>query len=358
MASNTKPSFYANCITTFGGLVAVALRVYSRKLTKAGLGWDDGFILVSYPLAAALYVLSIYLWGVGYRFKYLMEQHLDRGVDPLPIAFAFEVIFVFCSCLTKLGVTFSYVRLFTQPGFRLLCYIISSLVVVWSIASFVQLILVWKIQTSSMKDTINHTWFTGKGVEAGICVFNIIANTVIISLPIRPVWNLHMKKSKRIGLIVLFSLGLGVFIVAVIRLTHILAMDGSNYNANSEMGSRSVRLQVLEPSLSIMCISIPMLHPLWHKFRESCIRRWQRHGTQQTSNRNLTWKVYSNYWPDSRKQNTSTYNVNVDVEALSTNELLDNVAPSNGHELVTTPPTCITVKKSFELSWEAAALCH
>ncbi|KAI0005754.1 hypothetical protein F4779DRAFT_633255 [Xylariaceae sp. FL0662B] len=355
---NNKPSFYANCITTVGGFVAVALRLYARKLTKAGLGWDDGLIMVSSPLAIALYALSIYLWGAGYRYDILMEERYDAGVDSLPLVISCDVIFVLCSCLTKLSIVFSYVRLFIQPNFRLICHVVSFLVVVWSIANFIQVIVFWKIATSPWEATMNGQRFTGKGVEIGICVFNIIANGVIIVLPIRPVWKLRMKKNKRVALIVLFSLGLGVIIVTVIRLGHVIDIEGNEYNINTDMNARSMHLQVLEPNLAIMLISIPMLHPLWHKFRDSCMERRRRHhDSQRISNSGVAWRVSSSEWPGYRKQVPFTYKVGVDVDPSLANELVsENVVDSNECEGVLAPPACITVKKSFEISWEAAVL--
>lgn len=41
-------------------LFSVALRLYSRWLMKAGIGWDDGLIIVAMACCVALFGLSCY----------------------------------------------------------------------------------------------------------------------------------------------------------------------------------------------------------------------------------------------------------------------------------------------------------
>lgn len=58
----TMPVFVYNiCCFLFAiSLLSVGLRLYCRKLTKAGLGWDDGLVVVSAAIVVAQFVLSIY----------------------------------------------------------------------------------------------------------------------------------------------------------------------------------------------------------------------------------------------------------------------------------------------------------
>ncbi len=47
-------------IINFFSIVVVGLRIYSRKVTAAGLGWDDKFILLSSVLGNTLFALYCY----------------------------------------------------------------------------------------------------------------------------------------------------------------------------------------------------------------------------------------------------------------------------------------------------------
>jgi hypothetical protein len=44
----------------FNGLaiLVVSLRMYSRRLTRAGFGWDDGFILIATALVNAMLIVT------------------------------------------------------------------------------------------------------------------------------------------------------------------------------------------------------------------------------------------------------------------------------------------------------------
>lgn len=56
-------------------IVVIGLRLYSRRLTRAGFGWDDGFIVLSTLLVNAMLIVAgfrkpffpplLYLGGVA-----------------------------------------------------------------------------------------------------------------------------------------------------------------------------------------------------------------------------------------------------------------------------------------------------
>jgi hypothetical protein len=47
-----------NAVFNFLGIVVVCLRLYSRRLTRAGFGWDDGLIIVSTLIVNAMLIVT------------------------------------------------------------------------------------------------------------------------------------------------------------------------------------------------------------------------------------------------------------------------------------------------------------
>lgn len=63
----------ANSIVCFLALAVVVLRIYSRIITKAGFGWDDGFIVASMTTGLALLIIE--------SLSKYMNLNYHRGVD-------------------------------------------------------------------------------------------------------------------------------------------------------------------------------------------------------------------------------------------------------------------------------------
>lgn len=53
-----KIHFIINCVLVFITLLVVGLRITSRLVTSAGLGWDDYLILVAVPEAIGMLVIQ------------------------------------------------------------------------------------------------------------------------------------------------------------------------------------------------------------------------------------------------------------------------------------------------------------
>ncbi|OTA96586.1 hypothetical protein M434DRAFT_27733 [Hypoxylon sp. CO27-5] len=264
-------------------LLAVGLRIYSRRLTKAGFGWDDGLILFATILEVALFILSIWIWNAGYDRVSLIGL---MGDDDTIITFLlmFQVLYLFSMCFAKLSALFLYRRIFVQKKFQRVCKIIGIIVVILYVAAFAQTLTI-----GEMADSIWHNPDLGKTidrhkVDIGIAFFNVLGNVVIILLPIPPIWKLQMQVKTKISLTILFSLGLGVTVVSCIRL-HISVQKNYSPDVLIAYGSRDMRLQVLEPELAIFSLCLPILRPLWRKLVEKYggIRK-KPHESRQTSN--------------------------------------------------------------------------
>ncbi|KAI0114622.1 hypothetical protein F4776DRAFT_673890 [Hypoxylon sp. NC0597] len=263
-------------------LLAVGLRLYSRRLTKAGFDWDDGLVLLATALVVALFILSIHIWNAGYDRVSLAGL---VGDDDTIIVFLlmFQVLYLFSMCFVKLSALFLYRRIFIQKTFQTVCKAIGIGVVLLYAA-----VLVETITISHMAANIWNNPDIGENidrhkVDIGIAFFNVLGNVIVILLPIPLIWKLQMQVRTKISLTILFSLGLCVTVVSCIRLSYSAQRDYSP-DVLIAYGSRDMRLQVLEPELAIFSLCLPVLRPLWRELAEKCGSIWKKsHESRRTS---------------------------------------------------------------------------
>ncbi|KAI2624511.1 hypothetical protein GGS21DRAFT_324051 [Xylaria nigripes] len=278
-----------NGLTVF----VVGLRWWSRRLTRAGLGWDDGCALAAVVFLNAMLLVLGLLIGRGFGIP---TGQIDRGNARTitVLGHLFRFLFLCCLCFVKLSALFFYLRVFgtrvlssnlhsnssanlndtnnsrpassyirpslrslgdmirKKPSRRQIYIFLIILVILWTIANLIQEVAVCDVTRPMCKKQ--------RPTDLGICIFNAAGDLVILLLPLWPIWRLQMKKTTKIGLSIVFLLGIVTIFVAFLRFESILRTEyGGDFNRTA---LRSANYAILEPNLAILCISLPMLQPL------------------------------------------------------------------------------------------------
>ncbi|TRX90673.1 hypothetical protein FHL15_008448 [Xylaria flabelliformis] len=281
-------------------IVVVSFRLYSRRVTRAGFGWDDGFILAATLLVNGMLIAAGFLIYVGFGLPVNKVASDDRKkiteLDRL-----FRLLFLLCICFVKLSGLFFYLRVFgtrvlcsklpdpssngnTDPGTdnslrgiirlflrafrrfaqglsrRSLYIFMVCVVIAWSIANVIQELAVCPPKAPLCVHQ--------RSTDLAICVFNAVGDLLILLLPLWPVWKLQLSKGTKIGISLVFLLGTVTIIVAFLRFEAIAHTEyGANYNAT---GMKAVNYAILEPNLAILCMSLPMVKSLILKAVSRC----------------------------------------------------------------------------------------
>ena len=138
-------------------VISVALRFYTRILTKSGLKSDDWWLFAA--VVATLITAALLLWGMGRMsnmilYRILIDSVVGNTIDPkglwvsentdpsyvyttqdvqyLKIAFSTSVLYFTIASATKLGILLMYNRIFNvSVSFRYALRIASGLVMGW-----------------------------------------------------------------------------------------------------------------------------------------------------------------------------------------------------------------------------------
>ncbi|KAI1826662.1 hypothetical protein F4861DRAFT_545707 [Xylaria intraflava] len=277
-------------------IIVVALRMYSRKLTGTGFGWDDGCVLIATLLVNSLLLIVGFMISLGFG---LPIEEVSRGnfEKMTKLGRAFRLTFILCVCFAKMSALLFYLRVF---GTRVLhgnspsnltlntnsprnspsdSYIRSSLRSFWSFVrkpsrrltyiSLMFIVVAWSVGNLAQELTVcgahSPMCVNQRNTDLGVCVFNAVGDLVILALPLWPIWRLQMKTGTKIGLSVVFLLGFVTIVVAFLRFEAIIRTTyGGDYNLTA---MRSANYAILEPNLSILCMSLPMLQPFLRKMR-------------------------------------------------------------------------------------------
>ncbi|KAI0975695.1 hypothetical protein F4678DRAFT_418088 [Xylaria arbuscula] len=254
--------FVASTIIAFLVLVTLALRVVSRFYIALRLGWDDAFVFAS----------SIFSFGQTILFALLVFGGLGHHADTVPepnqfsipkILFSFELLHIVSLNLGKLSALFFYLKLFNSRSVARItqwCILAVSLgsigLVLWQ---FLFCHPLWKMWLWDGLETCGDR----QPLYVAVCVWSIFTDLLVLVVPLPIIWRLKMERTQKLRLSWLFTAGLTVTATSVVRLAYIVTI---NYHDDFSFHSvPSTFLAFLEPPITILCVSLPMLYSLFTK---------------------------------------------------------------------------------------------
>lgn len=168
-------------------------------------------------------------------------------------------------CLTKISFLAFYLRIFPTKKFRYVCYVtigvIASGVFAFVMATIFQCVPVAGSWDKSLpKSCIDNSWF--RWWWAG---FNTATDLWVFLLPMPLLARLKLDLTRKIGLMLMFALGLFTCITSILRMR---ALVVSVATTDPTWGSfDALTWSVIEADCGIICACLPFLkHPIKHLF--------------------------------------------------------------------------------------------
>lgn len=125
-----------------------------------------------------------------------------KFIIAVPLLYLAAVVF------PKLAILAIYLRVFTQPRFRIVCYLLAAVLVANWIGTTVAGLLICR--------PLRYLW--DHSIPGGHCfdinawfrwasLVNIVTDVVMLILPLPVIWVLHTSKNVKIGLTITFATG-------------------------------------------------------------------------------------------------------------------------------------------------------
>ncbi|KAH7066512.1 hypothetical protein FB567DRAFT_634945 [Paraphoma chrysanthemicola] len=242
-------------------ILAVILRFTARKISGAGLWYDDCFALVG--LAAVGVFMCLMLVD-------LPDDSTLAG-NPIPEAtlmanaktvYVAELFYYVIQVSLKFSILAFYWRIFSV-AMRLPIYFVCGFITMWFIASILvaafQCVPVASLWEPSLRAS-------AKCVELapfffGTSIPNILADVFLLVLPMPYVWRLKITLAQKFVVLGFFLLGGFVLIASIIRLRLLLLLDIQGFYANWAV-ENAVFWSLVENCMGVICVCLPSLRPV------------------------------------------------------------------------------------------------
>ncbi|KAI1338419.1 hypothetical protein F5Y15DRAFT_417064 [Xylariaceae sp. FL0016] len=257
----TRSSPLATAITGSIAILFVAARSSDRFIRRE-FGWADVCALLAMISALPMDVLEFLMTanGFGRDIWTLTAGQITRVVKYTWLS---QIFYVPAIGLTKISVLLFFLRVFPGDNFRRIC-----LLTIAHCAAFTAAILFGTIFSCT---PIEYTWLGWTGEVKGSSIdtnafwwaqagINIATDLFILLLPIPGILALNLGTRKKIYVLLMFSVGLFITIISIVRLTGLVSYSNTTNPTYNNVGAAT--WSVVECHTSIICCCMPAARTL------------------------------------------------------------------------------------------------
>ncbi|KAJ3544880.1 hypothetical protein NM208_g2811 [Fusarium decemcellulare] len=295
---------------SFAG-VAVILRFLSRRIAHNKFWWDDwlaplGLVVTGGFCACVMSSLPSDELLDGKQK--ITNALLIRGAQG---AYAAELFYYINQLSLKFSVLCFYWRVFSSSNYiSMSIRIIGGVIILWLIASFIVAVLqcvpvqanwdpVAKAQPGLKCVDLNGFFF-------GTSIPNILADLVLVLLPIPQVIQLKITTTQKVFVIMFFFLGGFVVITSIVRLKLITQVNFATFAVNWSMDD-SVVWTIVENCCGVISVCLPSLRPIvkflpWRFIQDAFTRSYgtgkDSKNRSRTTNSMFNRSLYQSQWSE------------------------------------------------------------
>ncbi|KAI0509540.1 hypothetical protein F5B22DRAFT_616708 [Xylaria bambusicola] len=245
-------------------LIAVTLRIVARRVTHQKIGLDDWLIFVAVALCIVqlAFLIEAILNGLGKHIQVVPPASI---APYLMYTYLSELYYAIDVTLIKLSILTLYLRLFNvNRHFKNACYAMMVFVLAWGIAVLFTTIFQCQPVTAAWDKTIpDFKCFSLSAFVIGSNVPNILADAVIIALPLPLLWSLKLSTTRKLGLIALFLVAAITTVISLLRV--IFNAKINTMDATWNFITVAI-LSTVEVNVGVTCACMPVIYPLFRVF--------------------------------------------------------------------------------------------
>jgi hypothetical protein len=181
----------------------------------------------------------------------------------LELTYGMQPVYIVLLALCKASMLFFFLRIFPTRRMIIASKIALGIVAMWTI-SFV-------FASIFFCTPISAQW-TNQGKCGAYIPFiqsiiatNAAGDLIIMAMPMQSLWTLQKRTQEKLAIMLCFSLASACVVCAIFRIVYISTVDLAT-NITGTMPT-TIFLFILEPNLAILCVSIPMLRPVFARVK-------------------------------------------------------------------------------------------
>ncbi|CZS83323.1 unnamed protein product [Fusarium graminearum] len=245
-------------------LLFFALRIITTVRLRLKWAMDDSMAVASVVFLIPVVIIMQFMMqnGLGVDLWYLSDHQITEGFR---LFFFLEMLYLTARVLVKSTILCFFLRIFSNPRFRL----IVKITLVFNVLIGVTFFILVFFQTTP----ISLFWIGWQTKDAEKVMLGIIRLTLphavlvlaldiwVLILPITQLWELGLKLRKKIGVMAMFSFGIFLTIVAAIRVDQLILFARSQ-DLTVINAQKAMIWSCIEISVGIMVSCMPHIRNL------------------------------------------------------------------------------------------------
>ncbi|KAL6705174.1 hypothetical protein ACN47E_007279 [Coniothyrium glycines] len=263
------------------------LRLYSRWLKNGRLWSDDAFAIIAAIFLISVSAIILRMSQMGFGMHY-WNVPAENGVALLKMFYVCQMLYILVQIFSKVAILVLYSRLF--PDFiHYFQWTVRCMIAFMFIHGAVFFFLV-----TFQCLPINSIWdktIVGKCLPVSVVIgflgaaLSIVEDFIILLLPIRELWKLQMNTKKKIGLVLLLSIGSFASVTSIVRLKYVLKY-ANTYDATWD-NVDVIKWSLIEILSACICGNLMPLRPLIDRLMPSVRSAfsWYSRGSRKSSDK-------------------------------------------------------------------------
>ncbi|KAI8964165.1 hypothetical protein F5Y11DRAFT_316800 [Daldinia sp. FL1419] len=245
--------------------IFIFTRFYAKVFLMKRIRTEDCLIVVGYGIFV---VHSYCLYRLVHNFGFRIHQWDVRLRNMSEYLYVFYIsINLYCAHLmvTKSAILLEWVHLFVPDNHRCPFYwachcliwanvIFYSVTIIIANLSCVPLQRIWDI-------TVDGKCNIPMPLQVMAAALNLVIDISILVLPQPVIWKLHMPKTKRLGVSVVFAIGILATVAACFRLANTTRRDTDDFTFIS---SELILWALVEMTCSFLVFCVPVIPGMWN----------------------------------------------------------------------------------------------
>ncbi|KAI9882493.1 MAG: hypothetical protein M1823_005765 [Watsoniomyces obsoletus] len=264
-------------------IFTTVVRLVTRARLLRQLGSDDWLIGVAMVIGIALVPLQE---EISKAVRNMLEALFVNGppgmAPPSPEAMHFGaragrlnyvagVLYLVEIGTIKISILAFYRRFVPKEPYYPILYALGGSIVIFTLATVLAFIFQCTPVSGAWDMLVVTCRVDVARLQLGICIFNLLTDIFILLLPIPTVWQLQVNIKKKLGLIILFSLGVLGTVVTALRtrkVVELTELGPGNLVRAMLLVVDIIKWSQLEINLIITCANCPAFAALWKHMHE------------------------------------------------------------------------------------------
>ncbi|KAH6867157.1 hypothetical protein BKA58DRAFT_461125 [Alternaria rosae] len=256
-------------VTSFISILIVTVSVGLRLVAKSmrnSLDCSDYCIIAASLWNIALHACCLALVTHGGFGFHIVEIYQRFGPGTVTFFFkgvmSFSVLWNATVCFSKLSVLSMYTAMIPKSSMSKWARILSALIIIWNIANIIAVLLMCRPFARNWDFTLPGTCGSQPAFHFAMGLVNLIADAIIIALPMPYLYNLRLAWRKKLAAMALLSIGTGTWAITICRQVLLPDIDHADMTYS---GVLVIILSSLEPAVAIALPCIPLTRPLFDR---------------------------------------------------------------------------------------------